>query len=244
MYRIPAFRVPSLGYGWGLPSEDANEIEPLHKQLRADTYNVPEGQEEQFERLVCTAVQQLFDLLKLQYRRRGSAFNEYVLDVVLPKTAFQLSLGLGWLPASARADAPAWRHWIKDLLEGRYSQVGLNDSLAVDPYIFVKFPPETIAELAPEPVSSVAARRKPPGPQRDLDSARKVKKIAEEYSKPEGWKDDLEAFCERLDEAGISIPKTWRKREPRMLSWSDGASFEPKLAIKTIKDRLKIAHHP
>jgi len=141
-HRIPAFQVRSVGHGCevypgGLPTEDANEIEPLHKQLRTDA---AKASKDEFELLICTAVQQLFDLLKQQYRRRGSAFNKYVLDVALLEAAFHLSLGLKWLPEYARADSPAWRQWIRELLEGRYSQVGLNDSCAVDPYMFIKFP--------------------------------------------------------------------------------------------------------
>jgi hypothetical protein len=54
--------------------------------------------------------------------------------------AFHLALECRWLPEAARAENPEWQGWIEELLEGRFSRVGLEDSCIPDPYLFVPFP--------------------------------------------------------------------------------------------------------
>jgi hypothetical protein len=63
-----------------------------------------------------------------------------VLEEALPEKAFHIALECGWLPEGARADSPAWRGWIRQLLEGRFSRVGLEESCKPDPYLSVPFP--------------------------------------------------------------------------------------------------------
>jgi len=63
-----------------------------------------------------------------------------VLEEILPKKALKIALECGWLPEAARADSPDWRDWSRQLLVGRFSRVGLDDSCQPDPYLFVPFP--------------------------------------------------------------------------------------------------------
>ena len=118
-----------------LSSEDATPLEPIHKRLRANISIHPD----QVEHLVCKAVQQCYDMLKRIHARRGP-LNKYVLEEALPEKAFHIALECGWLPEGARTDSPAWRGWIRQLLEGRFSRVGLEASCKPDPYLSVPFP--------------------------------------------------------------------------------------------------------
>jgi hypothetical protein len=139
-YQIPPFpEISVVGGGAGFPgnlsTEDAPALEIIHKELRASASNFPD----RLPQLVCIAVQQCYDMLKGIYARRDS-MNTYVLEVVLPEKAFRIALECQWLPVRARADSPEWQGWIKQLLAGRFSRVGLEDSSIPDPYLFVPFP--------------------------------------------------------------------------------------------------------
>ena len=103
--------------------------------MRADVSNCPD----RLQQLVCRAVQQCYDLLKQIYYRTG-AFNSYVLEEALPDNAFEIALECGWLPKDARADSLEWKAWVRELLAGRFSRVGLRDPHESDPYLFVPFP--------------------------------------------------------------------------------------------------------
>jgi hypothetical protein len=78
-------------------------------------------------------------MLKQIHARRGQALSDYILDAKLPQHAFAIALECQWIPGEA-ATSREWRDWIEQLLAGRYSRVGLEDSYQIDPYRFVPFP--------------------------------------------------------------------------------------------------------
>jgi hypothetical protein len=151
MPTIPPFPEFNLGNGaarfpGSLPSQDATLLERIHKRLRSSVSHHPD----RFEKLVCRAVQQCYDLLKQIYGRTG-AFNNHVLEEALPENAFEIALECGWLPKGARADNPEWLAWIRELVSGRFSRAGFGDSRKPDPYLFVPFPVEAdTSKRAPE----------------------------------------------------------------------------------------------
>ena len=220
-----------------LSSEDATPLEPIHKRLRANISIHPD----QVEHLVCRAVQQCYDMLKRIHARRGS-LNKYVLEEALPERAFHIALECGWLPEGARTDSPAWRGWIRQLLEGRFSRVGLEESCKPDPYLSVPFP--VVASGGKAFVVTAAAggeKRTKPGPKRDVQTALKVKGVVERVAGGKPWKSELDAVCTALDEGQISRPKPWRNRKPPIVDWVDAAVSERELAIKAIGHHLKNA---
>jgi hypothetical protein len=91
------------------------------------------------------------------------------------------------------------------------------------------------------PETGTARSKAKPGPKLDKDTAQQVAEIVRPLANGQPLKDKLDDICEALDQAQIPCPKTWRKREPAMKNWADGAAFEPELAKKAIKHHLKNA---
>lgn len=238
-YTIGPF--PTIHGGHAFPghlsSEDATPLEPIHKRLRASISIHPD----QVEHLVCKAVQQCYDMLKRIHARRGR-LNRYVLEEALTEKAFQIALECGWLPEGARTDSPEWRRWIRQLLEGRFSRVGLEDSCKPDPYLSVPFP---VAASGGKAFLVTAAtggeKRTKPGPKPDVQTALKVAAVVERVVEGRPWKSGLDAICAALDDAQVPRPKTWRNRKPPIVDWVDAAVSERDLAIKSIGHHLKNA---
>jgi hypothetical protein len=81
--------------------------------------------------------------------------------------------------------------------------------------------------------------RAKPGPKRDLATARRVAKIVRRVSGESHWVSMLVQICASLDAEQIPCPKTWHKRKPRIIDWTDAAATEPGLAKKAIAHHLK-----
>jgi hypothetical protein len=94
---------------------------------------------------------------------------------------------------------------------------------------------------AAKPPAVGPSKRNRPGPKRDRDVARKVSEIVKQVAGGRDWKLKLLDICATLDEAQIPIPKTWRRRNPKVSDWTDAAVAEPELAKKAIGYRLKNA---
>jgi hypothetical protein len=95
--------------------------------------------------------------------------------------------------------------------------------------------------VTPVEVVTPAREKVRPGPKPDMEAARMVRKIVTQAAGDAPWTPHLMAICEALDEAGIRIPRTWRRRDSRLTSWEDAAYSEPNLARLAIRHYLKNA---
>jgi len=80
-----------------------------------------------------------------------------------------------------------------------------------------------------------------PGPKRDVANARRVATIVERVAHGILSRDTLNDVCEALDNERVPCPRTWRKRESKIMTWDDAADDEPELAMKAIQHHLKNA---
>lgn len=88
---------------------------------------------------------------------------------------------------------------------------------------------------------ATAAMSKKRGPKPDHETALRVAEIVATIANNSDWKDKLEEVCGALDKAELPYPKTWPRRDVKLTSWEDGATFEPALAKKAIEHLLKLA---
>ena len=106
-------------------------------------------------------------------------------------------------------------------------------------------PPETVpgaAQVEPAGASGTATiTPKKRGPKPGHETAARVAEIVATVVKNGDWKDKLEEVCSALDKAELPYPKTWPRRDLKLTSWADGATFEPALAKKAIEHLLKLA---
>jgi hypothetical protein len=81
------------------------------------------------------------------------------------------------------------------------------------------------------------------GPQRDVETGKQVETIVKGVNGGVNWtaKANLEVICQKLDEAKVPTPKTWKRRSPRIEDWTDAAATDAHLAKKAIKNHLKNA---
>ncbi len=103
-------------------------------------------------------------------------------------------------------------------------------------------PMESVPEISqPVPPATAAVAPKKRGPKPDHDTALRVAEIIAAVAKNGDWRNKLEAVCSALDNAELPYPKTWPRRELKLTSWTDGATFEPALAKKAIEHLLELA---
>jgi hypothetical protein len=208
-YPIPRFpKTNVVGGGAYFPGHLQSEIatlveEDIHKPLIADVYNFPN----RFEELVCKAVQQLYDMLRRSRETPRGGLNPHLLEVVLPKKVFRIALDCGWLPDNASVESPEWQGWIKQLLAGRFSQVGLGDSSIPDPHFRIPFP---VAANSGKDVAAVQLTVGEPGsiPSESGDELRRVGTASENMPNRASW------LKERLRERGWNKHDVFRQRGP------------------------------
>ena len=107
---------------------------------------------------------------------------------------------------------------------------------AVEPVPQTRLEPPNVNEAG----ERVPAPRKR-GPKPDHETALRVAEIIATIARNSDWKDKLEEVCGALDKAELPYPKTWPRRDVKLTSWEDGATFEPALAKKAIEHLLKLA---
>jgi hypothetical protein len=95
-------------------------------------------------------------------------------------------------------------------------------------------------ELVANRAAGAKVRGKP-GPKKDIALARQCADIVRHMAGAEHWKTKLDDICDELDAAKFPIPKTWRRRETPIRSWTGAAATEPGLAKKAISHHLKNA---
>jgi hypothetical protein len=97
-------------------------------------------------------------------------------------------------------------------------------------------------EDAKVPKQNPVKKRARPGAKRDVETAKRVAEIVARVVGDQRWNSMVDDICDALDEANVPRPKTWRSREPRIMSWSDAAATAPELAKKAINHHLKNAN--
>ena len=77
------------------------------------------------------------------------------------------------------------------------------------------------------------------GPRPDYEGARRVAEIVARVAPDGEWRGKLDDVCKALDEAQISFPPRWRKRDRSCDGW---AAYDDRAnAVKAIEYRLGIA---
>jgi len=97
----------------------------------------------------------------------------------------------------------------------------------------------------PKPVPAGTPRRR--GPKADLENHGKVLRIIARFGDTWTAEDNLRQICESLDEERVPVPKTWATRkDAKSLSWKRAFVNYPRLVVKAVKDRCKMAkaHQP
>ena len=98
-----------------------------------------------------------------------------------------------------------------------------------------------VLQIEPPIIASAAGAPKKRGPKPDHGTALRVAEIVATVAKSGDWKAKLTEVCVAFDKEELPYPKTWPKRELKLTSWEDGATFEPALAKKAIEHLLKLA---